>query len=234
MRRSTVTHWKTLPGRYDELRQSPEFGVPVSKNLFGIPDALCQASDWLQGQIELNRSIHRYAKGTKPSKNGIVHFFTDDYRFEQLWSKPWAGLKIVQQWGAVFAPDFSMYPEWPAVANMWNLYRSRWLMRFWQQHGVTVYPTVSWATGHESWIFEGLPTGIPVAVSAPSQFNGEELHRWESGFSRMLTRVQPKRLVVYGKQDAVYEYLPPWVRVLYVTPTRIPVREKKPVLHAVN
>jgi hypothetical protein len=62
-------------------------------------------------------------------------------------------------------PDFSLYPDWPIAAQLWNTYRSRWLGRYWQQGGLPVIPTVNWSDQRSfPFCVDGIETGQLLSI----------------------------------------------------------------------
>lgn len=43
-----------------------------------------------------------------------VHFFVDDYQFQRVWNQPDKYIPLLRKFGAVCAPDFSMYTGYAA------------------------------------------------------------------------------------------------------------------------
>jgi Domain of unknown function (DUF4417) len=67
---------------------------------------------------------------------GTYHFYTSDYKFEPLWKKPHRVLFSKCQ--AVVEPNFSTIAQTPFAVSLWNIYRKRWLARYWQSQGLRV------------------------------------------------------------------------------------------------
>ncbi len=90
---------------------------------------------------------------------------------------------------------------------IWNVYRSRLLGHFWQENGMTVIPTVSWADEDSfDFCFDGLPKHTTVAVSTVGVIKDKEAHEiWNKGFSEMLKRVKPAKILLYGG-DIDYDF----------------------------
>lgn len=67
---------------------------------------------------------------------GTYLFYTDDYRFENLWKNP----DGVVESGCLNAvePNFSCYNETPFPVALHQVYRKRWLARYWQEHGINI------------------------------------------------------------------------------------------------
>lgn len=87
-----------------------------------------------------------YAIGEKHPEDKIVHFFLDDYQFERVWNDPDRYLPVLNKFRAVLAPDFSMYTDFPFPVQLFNQYRRQWCAAYWQEHGITVIPTICWST----------------------------------------------------------------------------------------
>lgn len=123
---------------------------------FGIPElepVHCDAETWIG---------FNYAKGCdvedRPAHS--VHFFIDDYQFNRLWTAPDVYLPMLSGFRCVATPDFSMYTDFPKAIQIYNHYRKHWLGRYWQDHGITVIPTIAWSTPDSyEWCFDGEPVG---------------------------------------------------------------------------
>ena len=108
-----------------------------------------------------------YAKSCKLPYNKGVHFFIDDYQFTRCWANPDAYIDLLSNFKAVCTPDFSTYTDFPRAVQIYNHYRKHWLGAYWQQNGITVIPTISWADRDSfAWCFDGEPVGGVVAVSS--------------------------------------------------------------------
>ena len=65
-----------------------------------------------------------------------LHFYSDDYQFERVWTKPEVYLELLQQFAFVVEPDFSMYLDFPEPLQKWNHYRNQLLGAWWQARGL--------------------------------------------------------------------------------------------------
>lgn len=72
---------------------------------------------------------------------------------------------------------------------------------YWQLHGMTVYPTISWSDESSyDWCFDGEPVGGVVAVSSVgTQANKESQGLFLRGYEEMLRRLDPSWVIFYGK-----------------------------------
>ena len=140
-----------------------------------------------------------YALSSKEKDFGL-HFFLDDYQFERLWRAPEQYLDILKEYKLVLSPDFSLYMNMPLAMKIWNVYRSRLLGHWWQEQGLIVIPTISWAEADTfSFCFDGIPKGSIVAVSTIGVKKKDDAFRiWKEGMDAMIEKIKPKIILVYG------------------------------------
>ncbi len=209
--------WQHKPGSFDALNASRLF---VADNPLGIPalrhTPLSAIPDWLVAYRTRIRSP-RF-----DFSRAAVHFFLDDYRFETVWARPERALEHLRKYRILLTPDFSLYADWPLVMQQWNVYRSRWCGRYWQELGFQVIPTISWSTPESfKFCFDGLPRHSLVAVSVLGVKVGEpaQCERFMAGFREMVKQLAPSMVLTYGElPDETYDlasivnYSPHWDR----------------------
>lgn len=143
-----------------------------------------------------------YAKSAdaKAKRGNGCHFFIDDYQFERVWASPAKYLDVLKPFGCVLTPDFSLYMDMPAPMQAWNRYRSQALGRYWQDNGLTVVPTLSWAQPESyAFCFEGVPRHSTVATSTVGvKGDADALAVWADGMREAMRRVEPSRVLLYG------------------------------------
>ena len=147
-----------------------------------------------------------YAKTSK-EKNVGIHFYLDDYQFERLWNKPEDYIDILKEYDCIFSPDFSLYVDMPMAMKIWNIYRSRLIGQYYQNQGIKVIPTLSWAEKETfEFCFEGIPKGSIVSISTIGvKKNKEALKIWKEGVDELIKRIKPSTILIYGgKLD--YDY----------------------------
>lgn len=59
-----------------------------------------------------------YALTAKDKATKGVHFYKDDYQFERFWNNPDKYIPLLQQFGAVCSPDFSLYSDMPLAVQL--------------------------------------------------------------------------------------------------------------------
>lgn len=142
-----------------------------------------------------------YAMTAKRPEDKIVHAFVDDYQFVRFWNQPDRYIDRLSKFKSVCAPDFSTYTDMPLAMQIYNHYRKHWVAAYWQLHGITVYPTISWSDEDSySWCFDGEPThGIVAVSSVGTQQNKESKRLFLRGYEEMMKRLEPSWVIFYGR-----------------------------------
>lgn len=151
-----------------------------------------------------------YAK-TNEQKNVGVHFYLDDYQLERLWNKPESYVDILKQYDCILSPDFSLYLDMPMPMKIWNTYRSRQLGHYYQEQGIKVMPSISWAEKETfDFAFKGIPKGSMVSISTIGvKRNNKALKIWQDGVTAMIEEINPSYILIYGgKLDYDFGYIP--------------------------
>jgi ParB-like chromosome segregation protein Spo0J len=141
-----------------------------------------------------------------PSKI-IVAFYAFDHYFENWWFYPDKYVTKVLNTGIKYMvmPDFSMHTpgEESRVLSLWNLYRNRWLARYFQEAGLKVIPNVTWATKDEEFltrhIIPTLPKDIPLlALQIQTVDEKSPDHKdYVRQLQYILDKVKPEGLLLY-------------------------------------
>ena len=175
---------------YENLNKAVFKGVGA----YGIPEiqpVSCDLENWLS---------FNYAKTCADPEGHGIHFFIDDYQFQRLWAQPDAYIPMLSRFDALMTPDFSTYTDFPKAVQIYNHYRKHWLGAYWQQHGLTVIPTISWSDEESlDWCFDGEPVGGTVAISAVgTQMDNRARSLFRMGYTAMLERLKPEAVIFYG------------------------------------
>ena len=129
-----------------------------------------------------------------------VHFFLKDYQFTRLWTSPDIYTPMLERFRFVCTPDFSMFTDYPLAIQIYSHYKKHWLGAYWQAHGMTVVPTISWSDERSyGWCFDGDPVNGTVAVSSVgTQMNAATKTLFLRGFERMIDRLSPRIILFHG------------------------------------
>jgi hypothetical protein len=139
----------------------------------------------------------------------VLGFYVDDSRLACLWSRPahYADLFLTHGIRAVTEPDFSLWSDAPLVEQLWNTYRTRWLGRYWQDHGIAVLPSLSWAAERSfEFCFSGIPMGAPIVAVECRTPGGCDADRraFLAGLSEGVKQTKPQSVLIYGGKEHDY------------------------------
>ena len=96
---------------------------------------------------------------------GTWSFYVDDHRFGALWRDPSPVLRA----GAVnvVEPNFSTHDQHPRAYVLWQVYRKRWLARWWQTKGLRVFVDLNVTEAHSiSALWASPGAGAPTPRGA--------------------------------------------------------------------
>lgn len=139
---------------------------------------------------------------------GVLGFFTDDYRFNHAYDFANRMLDDLREddWTAIMLPDYSLNDEFPIPMKLWNLYRSRWCGRYWQEAGFYVIPIVQFFGGLVGWtkatkqiVIDTLPEVVPLLACQLRK--NEELELSCKLLNYAVETKQVETLVIYGGQE---------------------------------
>lgn len=179
----------------DENYLNTGYGIFESEGKYEIPIILPtyempEVTEWIG---------FNYATGEKNPEGKGVHFFLDDYQFERLWNNPMKYIDMLKRFACVCSPDFSPMPEMPFVTQIFNHYRKHWLARLWQEHGITVIPTIRAGSDAKSfeYCFDGEPHESIVMYSAQWTQNKANRAISQQEYDEMCERLNPSKILVY-------------------------------------
>jgi len=88
---------------------------------------------------------------------GTLHFYTDDYRYSDIWNHPEKILK--GEPGSIVEPNFSLFNESPISYGLHYIYKKRWIARALQQQGVRIFVDLNVAQKFYKLNMLGVPLG---------------------------------------------------------------------------
>lgn len=157
-----------------------------------VTDVMLNRLEWIPFNYALTAK-NRSGKG--------VHFYVDDYQFLRVWNNPDKYIPLLQEFGAVCSPDFSLYTDMPKALQIYNHYRKHWLAAYWQMYGIKVIPTLCWSTPDSfEWCFSGTPTNSIVSISSVGTQNNKSANEtFLKGCREALKQLDPFQILWYGK-----------------------------------
>jgi hypothetical protein len=126
-------------------------------------------------------------QGARRLMVGTWHCYTHDAKFEPLWKQPHR--LLLSRPGAGVEPNFSTTEQTPFAFSLYQIYRKRWVARFWQSQGLRVFVDLNVeaelnaphdATGGHPPNLLGVPRGWSAFASRAHADRPENLDReWE-------------------------------------------------------
>lgn len=146
-----------------------------SDNAYGIPTL----DLGMQAEAVVAPVLHWAVQGKRHEFKGTWHFYTEDDKFNALWRDPSAVSGTGAQ--AAVEPNFSIGPQFPRAVALWQVYRKRWMARFWQKQGLRVFVDLNVCEEHQEANLLGVPAGWRAFatrgyVSRPEDTEAEYAH----------------------------------------------------------
>lgn len=141
-----------------------------------------------------------FALKEKNPENIGVHFFLHDYQFERVWKYPDRYIEVLKKFKFVLSPQFSTYNDMPKMVQMFNVYRNRWCGRYWQEHGITVIPTIQWGSDWDlEYCLDGIPKHSTIAISTTGDGRWGKHKSIATFYDKTIDRLEPETVLLYGK-----------------------------------
>ncbi|MFG6426011.1 MAG: DUF4417 domain-containing protein [Muribaculaceae bacterium] len=125
----------------DNQMEIPTLRLDVQPRLVEIP-AYCFG--------EQKRTTNMYG-------HGILHFYTDDYRWQSVYKHPEKILKYNP--GSIVEPNYSLFNETPMAFGLQGIYKKRWIGRQMQERGIGVFVDLNVANKFYAANLFGVPKG---------------------------------------------------------------------------
>lgn len=140
-----------------------------------------------------------------------IGFYVDDIRFERVWNNlpEWTTKFYAAGVKTLVMPDYSIYYNEAIAVNIYNMYRSFYVARYWQEVGFNVIPNIHF---HEDpaqldYMLAPIPVGAPMVAWQIQTFSGgtdgdyAELTRSQMGLA--LEKLKPLKLLTYGGEPGL-------------------------------
>lgn len=140
--------------------------APLLLTRYDVPDAVWATdNDWGVPLLDINLQAQSFDQPwavwgevkRSATMRGTWLFYTQDYKFEQLWIDP-AQVLNTQCVNAV-EPNFSCFLNMPPAVALWQIYRKRWMSRWWQSQGIRIFVDLNVEPNHAELNRLGIPQG---------------------------------------------------------------------------
>lgn len=131
------------------------------------------------------------------------HFYVDDYRFEAIFKDP---VKVLSS-GVRFVaePNLSLYDTTPIALGLYNIYRKRWISRYFQDCNIGVYADLNVAKKFAKYNRMGIPDGYNAFMTRGYSDRIEYL-KAEHQIAKEISGKDIPNLIVYGGGDKINDY----------------------------
>jgi hypothetical protein len=143
----------------------------------------------------------------------IINFYTADRRFESCWNNPdtFTAKVMNARPYALVAPNFSIWEGTSRAEEIYQIYRTRFVARYWQEAGLDIIPDIQlgnlWGSDAWNWRFLGIPVGLPcIAVNLQTPGSGKLVGKGfiEQFFASRLSRLKSVLKILKPQQLLIY------------------------------
>lgn len=122
-------------------------------------------------------------------------FYVEDYRFEAIWKEP--TIVINSGCTAVVEPNLSLFDTTPIAFGLQQIYKKRWIARYYQECGIKVYADLNVARKFQRYNMLGIPKGYNAFATRGYSDRVEYLLE-EIEVARQISGKQKPNMIVYG------------------------------------
>lgn len=131
------------------------------------------------------------------------HFYVDDYRFEAIWKDP---VKVLTSGvKAIVEPNLSVYDTTPVAYGLQQIYKKRWISRYFQECGILVYADLNVSIKFAEYNKLGIPKGYNAFFTRGYSDRLEYL-KAELQVAKDISGKETPNLLVYGGGDKIRKF----------------------------
>lgn len=130
------------------------------------------------------------------------HFYVEDYRFEAIWKDPTKVLMSGVQ--ALVEPNLSLFDTTPVAYGLQQIYKKRWIARYFQECGIKVYADLNVSRKFQEYNKLGIPEGYNAFFTRGYADRIATLEE-EIEIARQISGFDNPNLIVYGGGAKVHE-----------------------------
>lgn len=171
--------------------------------------------------------------GMRDVSKVVLSFYAWDTYFDSWWETPARYVTKVLNSKIKYAitPNFTQETHEPRVLSLNQLYKARWLGRFFQEAGLRIIPDVTWRDGDMDWlenvVLATLPKNLPLISMTLQNIDPKEVVGGIDHFKAQVRKVfevlQPQAALIYmGKQaEALLDEVVPADLPVCAMPSRL-------------
>lgn len=170
-----------------------------SNNIYDIPTL---RRDMQAGNLIL--PIAPYGADTRLKKGiSTYHFYVEDYRFEAIWKNP---TKVLMSGCvALVEPNLSLFDTTPIAFGLQQIYKKRWIARYFQDCGIKVYADLNVSRKFQAYNKLGIPEGYNAFFTRGYADRLSHLEE-ELEIARQISGLETPNLIVYGGGEKAHEF----------------------------
>lgn len=170
-----------------------------SDNKFEIPNLLL---DQQPKHVEL--PLNPWGANSRLRKGvSTYHFYVDDYRFEALFKDP---IKLLQSGcKQIVEPNCSCHDQTPIAFGICQIYRKRYLARYFQECGVKVWVDLNVSHKFIEYNKKGIPDGYNAFFTRGLDGWLESL-KLDLKVAQEISNLEKPNLCVYGGGEEIQEF----------------------------
>lgn len=170
-----------------------------SNNEFDIPTLRLEE----QPMNGLSLPFSAWGADTRLKKDiSTYHFYVEDYRFEAIWKDPVVVLNSGCE--AIVEPNLSLFDTTPIAYGLHQIYKKRWIARYWQECGVKVYADLNVSQKFYQYNRLGIPNGYN-AFATRGYADRQEYLKMEIQIAREISGKDNPNMIVYGGGEKIKE-----------------------------
>ena len=140
------------------------------------------------------------------------HFYVDDYRFNAIWKDP--SKVVMSGCNAIVEPNLSLYDTTPIAYGLQQIYKKRWIARYFQECGIDVYADLNVASKFREYNRMGIPKGYN-AFATRGYGDRIEYLKQEIDIAREISGKEIPNMIVYGGGAKIKEICAEY-QIIYV------------------
>lgn len=163
------------------------------------------------------------ANARRRSHVGTIHFYVDDYRFNNIWLHP--EKLIYTGCREVVDPNFSLFQTTPIAYGLQLLYKKRWIARWLQECGIRVWVDLNVAPKFRELNKLGVPKGYKAFATRGHE--GELCHleaEWQ--IAKEISGVETPNMIVYGGGETCKSFCRQR-ELIYIDPYQVDQRKSR-------
>ncbi len=151
----------------------------------------------------LELPLSPYGLGRKTREASTIHFYVDDYRFENVWKNP--AKLLTGNATAIVEPNFSLFDTTPLAYGLQLIYKKRWIARYLQECGLLVYVDLNISGKFDDYNLMGVPAGYNAFATRGTRGFVDRLAE-ELTIAQAISGKKIPNFIVYGGGKEIQEF----------------------------